>query len=275
MTRIEELVRSAAFKPFDGEVLDIPRTEALPYAAVNPRKLRVKVAAGAEAQLVLLHCGPVVSSVDMELGEGARLEVTEVFTAEAFAEIAVTQQACSACRLTTVQLTSANAVYKIDLNGRDAESALHGVFLAAGEEHCVVDVRTNHNVPDCRSSSYVKGIAAGCALGEFRGLVYVALDAQRTDARQTSRNILLSETARITTKPQLEIYADDVKCSHGATVGQMDSEAILYMRQRGLSEMQARRLQIEGFVADVVLHCGTDSLCELLMEAVTEKMEKL
>ena len=106
-------------------------------------------------------------------------------------------------------------------------------------------------------------------------MVYVAPDAQRTDARQQSRNILLSETARITTQPQLEIYADDVKCSHGATVGQMDAEAILYMRQRGLSEAQARRLQIEGFVGDVVVRCGIEPLCGAILELASAKMEKL
>ena len=84
----------------------------------------------------------------------------------------------------------------------------------------------------------------------------------------------LVKTARITTQPQLEIYADDVKCSHGATVGQMDSEAILYMRQRGLSEAQARRVQIEGFVGDVVRRCGIEPLCEAAMEAVVAKLEK-
>ena len=139
----------------------------------------------------------------------------------------------------------------------------------------MVKLRTNHNVPDCRSNSYIKGVAGGSARGEFCGLVYVAPDAQHTDAQQQNRNILLSETAHIATQPQLEIYADDVKCSHGATVGQMDSEAVLYMRQRGLSEVQARRLQIEGFVGDVVRRCGVEPLCETMMEAVRAKMEKL
>ena len=95
-------------------------------------------------------------------------------------------------------------------------------------------------------------------------------------AEQTVRsNILLSETARITTQPQLEIYADDVKCSHGATVGQMDAEAILYMRQRGLSEAQARRLQIEGFVGDVVTRCGIEPLCGAILERAAAKIETL
>ena len=185
------------------------------------------------------------------------------------------QSARSLCRLTAVQLTSANVSYTIDLDGRDAENMLGGVFLAGGEEHCVVKLRTNHNVPDCRSNSYIKGVAGGSARGEFCGLVYVAPDAQHTDAQQQNRNILLSETAHIATQPQLEIYADDVKCSHGAPVGQMDSEAVLYMRQRGLSEVQARRLQIEGFVGDVVRRCGVEPLCETMMEAVRAKMEKL
>ena len=126
--------------------------------------------------------------------------------------------------------------------------------------------------PLVKAGDHVK---VGQKIGEFRGLVYVAPDAQRTDARQQSRNILLSETARIDAKPQLEIYADDVKCSHGATVGQMDADAILYMRQRGLSLAQARRLQIEGFAGDVVRRCGIGELGEALMEAVARKMETM
>ena len=187
----------------------------------------------------MLHTSPEVSALEIVLEEGARFELTELFVSEAFAEVTVKQAARSLCHITAVQLSSANASYTVDLDGPGAE-----------------------------------GVAGGTAVGEFCGLVYVAPDAQRTDAQQQNRNILLSETARITTQPQLEIYADDVKCSHGATVGQMDSEAILYMRQRGLSEAQARRLQIEGFVGDVVRRCGIEPLCEAAMEAVVAKLEK-
>lgn len=176
--------------------------------------------------------------------------------------------------MTTVELSSANASYRIDLNGRGASNELNGVFLATEKEHCVVRLHTAHNVPDCTSVSCIKGVADDEAVGEFLGLVYVAPDAQRTDARQQSRNVLLSEKARIETMPQLEIYADDVKCSHGATVGQMDSEAILYMRQRGLSEAQARALQIEGFVGDIVRRCGVEPLGEALMRLAAAKLER-
>lgn len=247
----------------------------VPFAAIDPRELHVDAAAGSSARLIVLHTRPEVSSLTLSLGAGAHLEFIELFLAEAFAEVAVTQAARSICRITTVQLSSANATYKIDLNGPEAENKLGGVFLSGGEEHCLFNLRTNHNVPDCRSDSYIKGVAGGCSVGEFCGLVYVAPDAQHTDARQQNRNLLLSETARIVTHPQLEIYADDVKCSHGATVGQMDAEAILYMRQRGLNVAQARRLQIEGFVGDVVRYCGVDPLCEAMMETVAAKLEKL
>lgn len=241
----------------------------------NPQNFSHTVSAGSVERLVVRHTEPTASSLDVQLEAGASLTLVEVFEAEAFCECRIRQQAASRCAVTSLQLTSANVSYTIDLDGAEAENTLGAAFLATGEEHCAIVLRTNHNVPDCRSNSYVKGVAGGCALGEFRGLVYVAPDAQRTDARQQSRNILLGDTARIEAKPQLEIYADDVKCSHGATVGQMDSEAILYMRQRGLSETQARQLQIEGFVGDVVMHCGVEGLCEQLMEQVKTKMEKM
>ena len=268
METIPDIIRG--FRAADGEVLRIAGAEAEPFAAVDPRHLRVEAAAGASARIVVLHTAPDVSSLTLTLAEGAQLELTELFTAEAFAEVSVKQAARSRCRLTTALLSSANASYRIDLDGADAENELGGVFLAAGNEHCVVKLRTGHNVADCRSNSYIKGVAGGQAVGEFCGLVYVA-----PDARQQSRNILLSETARITTQPQLEIYADDVKCSHGATVGQMDAEAILYMRQRGLSEAQARRLQIEGFVGDVVTRCGIEPLCGAILERAAAKIETL
>ena len=174
-----------------------------------------------------------------------------------------------------MQLSSANASYRIDLDGADAENELGGGFLAAGNEHCVVKLRTGHNVADCRSNSYIKGVAGGQAVGEFCGMVYVAPDAQRTDARQQRRWLPWRRPAGTPPQPQLEIYADDVKCSHGATVGQMDAEAILYMRQRGLSEAQARRLQIEGFVGDVVTRCGIEPLCGAILERAAAKIETL
>ncbi|MEG0033766.1 MAG: SufD family Fe-S cluster assembly protein, partial [Mucinivorans sp.] len=194
---------------------------------------------------------------------------------EAFVDFHVKQEEGSTCQLLMSELSSANVRYTMDLLGRGAKSEVDGLFLATGSDHCVVDLRVNHQAVGCQSRSLIKGIASGQAYGEFKGLVYVATGAQQTDARQTSRNIELSNQAHIVTKPQLEIYADDVKCSHGATVGQLDNEAIYYMRQRGLSELQAQRLQVEGFAADIILRCPIETFCKQLAADVHTKMETL
>ena len=167
------------------------------------------------------------------------------------------------------------AAYNTALTEPEAVSDVWALYLCSGEEHCDINMAVRHLAPDCRSYSLVKGVAADTAVGSFAGMVYVAQDAQRTDAQQQSRNLLLSDTARIFTQPQLEIYADDVKCTHGATVGQLDDEAIYYMRQRGLSEQQARRLQIEGFAYDVVQHCGCPNMCRHISELTAAKLEKM
>lgn len=270
-------IGTEAFRQVDGRLLRVTRACAagLPFAAVDPDRLSVEVEAGVEAALVVLHGSPDETSIDVRLAEGASLALTEIFVSEAFVECRIRQEARSRCSVMMAMFSSANVRYRTDLDGAGAESELDGVFVAGGDEHCVVELRMAHNVPDCRSRSAVKGVAGARALGEFRGLVYVAPDAQRTDARQQSRNVLLGAEARIDTKPQLEIYADDVKCTHGAIVGMMDNEAILYMRQRGLSLQQARSLQIEGFVDDIVLRCPLDAVREALVGAVAEKLEKM
>ncbi len=265
----------AKYRKVESTQLIVGEQFAEPMIAVDPAKLDLTVESGAGVHLLLLHTSAGESEVNIEVREGGSLELTELFAAEAFADVMVRQQAASRCRITSLELGSANARYRMVLEGHDAESEFSGAFVASANEHSVMQLRTEHNVADCRSNSTVKGVAAGEAVGEFSGMVYVAPDAQRTDARQQSRNILLSETARIDTKPQLEIYADDVKCTHGATVGQMDSEAILYMRQRGIDEATARRIQVSGFVEDVVRRCSNNDIAEALTEAVTEKMERL
>lgn len=158
--------------------------------------------------------------------------------------------------------------YDVELNGEGADVELYGVFIS--REGCDVRVRTamRHNVARCHSDQQVRGVADGDGYGLFDGLVYVAPDAQQTEAYQQSRNVLLSPTARIQTQPQLEIYADDVKCSHGATVGQMNEEQIYYMRQRGLSEEAARKLQLGGFVQEILSHIDDESLREEFEEIV-------
>lgn len=138
------------------------------------------------------------------------------------------------------------------LSGPGAHAELNGVFLANGTRH--LDTRTciEHLVPHTTSSEDYRGLADGRGRGVFNGKVIVHEQAQKTDARQTSRNLLLSPTAEIDTRPELEIYADDVKCSHGATTGQLDPLALFYLRSRGIAEAEARGLLALAFVDAVV-----------------------
>lgn len=270
---IEDLINSGAVTAFGGGKISGVDTSH-PLIAINPRNMVVEADTVVPAKLVIVHTQTNEASVELRLSENAQLSVTDVYLAEAFAEVRISQAAGSRCRIVTAELRSANVAYRINLEGCEAENELSAVFLASGSEHCTIDLTTNHLVSDCRSNSLVKGVASGRSTGEFRGMVYVAQDAQRTDAQQQSRNLEIGD-AHIVTMPQLEIYADDVRCSHGATVGQLDDDAVLYMRQRGLSEKDAWRLQTEGFVNDVAGRCDVAEITEILAEEIAAKLQKL
>ena len=271
-----KLIERFSVDRFDGELLTIIESRVEPYLIVNPAGLTIEVGSGVEASVVLVHNSVVEGSVALNIGEGAALSVVDLFDGEcATTKVCVKQQSRSKFNILTLQLSSSRVDYEINMDGADAESRLNGLFMVSGDEHSRMGVVMRHNVSDCRSYSFVKGVAGGKSTGEFHGLVYVARDAQRTDAQQQNRNLELSDGARIISKPELEIYADDVKCSHGVTMGQMNSEAILYMRQRGLSEVQARRLQTEGFVNDIVMCSPIESVQEVLFEGVVGKLENI
>ncbi len=139
-----------------------------------------------------------------------------------------------------------------DLNGRGAHADLYGVYLMDKEQHVDNHVRVSHKYPDCTSNQLFKGIVDDNASAVFNGYVHVFQDAQRTRAFQNNKNIALTDKAIINTKPFLEIYADDVKCSHGATVGQLDKEALFYIKSRGISEYNAQLLLMYAFAAEVI-----------------------
>jgi Fe-S cluster assembly protein SufD len=141
---------------------------------------------------------------------------------------------------------------RVAFAGEHAEATVNGLYRASGKQHVDNHTVIDHAVPNCASHELYKGILDGQAKGVFNGKIFVRLDAQKTDAKQTNQTLLLSDDATINTKPQLEIFADDVKCTHGATVGQLDDEALFYLRSRGLSKEEARRLLIYAFANDVV-----------------------
>lgn len=233
----------------------------------------VVVEAGSEA--VLLIADSInTSDVNIDIERGATLRILNLVQGSTATNIAIGVAQEAHCMMTQVVVSASDTRVVASLMERNATFELGGVFVLTDEDQASVTVDVNHIASDCKSHTSVKGVAAGKSHGSFSGLVYVAPDAQRTDSVQSSRNVTIGE-AHIETLPQLEIYADDVKCSHGATVGQMDSDAILYMRQRGLSLTDAKRLQIEGFVDDVVLHSVVAGSEEVLAELLAEKLNRL
>jgi Fe-S cluster assembly protein SufD len=136
------------------------------------------------------------------------------------------------------------------LAGEGGACLINGLFLGHGHQHLDNYMLVDHAAPHCTSHQFYNGILSDSAHGVFHGRIVVRKDAQKTDAKQTNRNLLLSDDATIDTKPQLEIYADDVKCTHGATIGQIDENALYYLRSRGIDERAARELLLFAFAGE-------------------------
>lgn len=147
---------------------------------------------------------------------------------------------------------SCKAVLEIDLDAPGAELDLAGSYKCSSDEQVSLQVNVRHNAPGCRSEQLFKGVLDGNARAGFDGLVYVAPGAAKTVAHQQNHSLLLSSTAVAESRPQLEIYADDVECSHGATTGYLNPEELFYMRSRGIPEEEARSMQVEAFLAPIM-----------------------
>lgn len=174
----------------------------------------------------------------------------------------------------SVSLGAALARHDINvrLSAPGAECTLNGLYMASGRQHVDYHTRIDHLAPHCTSAEDYKGVLGGRARGVFNGRVLVHKDAQKTDASQSNRNLLLSADAEIDTKPQLEIHADDVKCAHGATVGQLDQRMVFYLRSRGLDEAKARALLTYGFARDIVDRIDIDALREIVADALLDEL---
>lgn len=157
----------------------------------------------------------------------------------------------------------------VELDAPGASAQIRGLYIATGSQKVDLNFNVRHNSGGCHSRQLVKGIASGSARASFYGRIYVAQDAQKTKAYQENHNILASEKARIDTKPQLEIYADDVECSHGATIGRLNQDEQFYMRSRGIPEAEARRLQMISFLAPVAGLLPQD-LAEKVYESLSQ-----
>lgn len=159
------------------------------------------------------------------------------------------------------------------LAGENAETCSYGLCLADKWQHVDNFVSVEHASPDCTSNQLFKGVMDDMATGAFNGRIYVSKDAQGTKAYQRSNNILLTDEAKMYTKPQLEIYADDVKCSHGATVGQLDENALFYLRSRGIDNRQARLMLMFGFAHEVIQNISVEALRERIDNLVMQRLE--
>ena len=264
----------------DGAVITIPPEVRLPL----PVEL-VFVARGevdvASHPVVLVLAGEAARAtvVEHHLGDGAGAKLANPFTRITVGEGAAIEhhllleeddatwhtghidaRVAAGGRLgsNAVQLGGRLVRYGIDvsLDGPGAEVVLNGLYVARGRQHVDFHTRVDHREPGGRSEQVYKGLLDGRGRGVFNGRVLVHRDAQHSDASQSNHNLLLSPDAEIDTKPQLEIFADDVKCSHGATVGQLDERAIHYVRSRGLGSEAARALLTFGFAEDVLARMG-------------------
>jgi Fe-S cluster assembly protein SufD len=157
------------------------------------------------------------------------------------------------------------------LDGEGSGATLNGLYMLDGEQHCDHQTQVIHAQPNTFSRELYKGILDGRSHGVFNGKVYVRPIAQKTDGKQTNKTLLLSDTAHVDTKPQLEIFADDVKCTHGSTVGQIDQAALFYLKSRGIANQLARRLLTYAFAADVLETLEVDAVREGLERATLER----
>ncbi|MBC7412699.1 MAG: Fe-S cluster assembly protein SufD [Bacteroidia bacterium] len=160
----------------------------------------------------------------------------------------------------------------VSLNNNNCTTHLNGLFMPSGSQLIDNHTTVDHAMPHCNSNELYKGILMDKSTGVFNGKIFVRKDAQKTNAYQSSKNILLSADATINTKPQLEIYADDVKCSHGTTTGQIDDEAIFYLQARGIGKESAKRIMMHAFASEVIDHIQNISLRKYVTTCMEQKL---
>jgi len=164
--------------------------------------------------------------------------------------------------------------FNVELNQSGANCNLFGLYFVDKENHIDHHTTIEHKEANCNSNEHYKGILSGKSTGVFNGRIHVHPDAQKTDAIQKNQNLLLSDDAIIHTKPELEIYADDVKCTHGATVGQLDEKGLFYLRSRGLNRKEAQQILIRAYVNEIIENVSDEKIRSELMELILDRLPK-
>jgi Fe-S cluster assembly protein SufD len=160
----------------------------------------------------------------------------------------------------------------IAMEAEHSESHFYGLYFLKGNTHVDNHTVVDNVKPHCESNELYKGVVDDRATAVFNGKIFVQKDAQKTNAYQSNKNLLLSNEASVNTKPQLEIFADDVKCSHGCTVGQLDEEAFFYLRSRGISEKAAKSLLIHAFAVDILEHIKPEKVRAYVDRLIAERL---
>jgi Fe-S cluster assembly protein SufD len=163
---------------------------------------------------------------------------------------------------------------QVALSEENAQCCLNGLYILTNEQHNDHHTRIEHLVPHCTSSENYKGILAGKSTGVFNGKIIVHPHAEKTNSQQSNKNLLLSSTANINTKPELEIYADDVKCAHGTTVGQLDQDALFYLRSRGIALETAMELLTYAFASEILTNINSDEIVQYIEKVITQKLKQ-
>jgi len=217
---------------------------------------------------------------ELVVGEGATVEHGKFQdeSRSAFHMAAVQAQLGRGCNFISHSIAAGARLSRNNIRtalaGEGVECVLNGLYLTRGDQLADHHMVVEHAQPHCNSHEYYNGILDGRSKGVFHGRILVRPAAQKTDAKQTNKNLLLSDDATVDTKPQLEIYADDVKCTHGATVGQLNEEAVYYLRTRGLSAETARRMLIHAFAGEIIERVRYAPAREELDKLVWDRLER-
>jgi Fe-S cluster assembly protein SufD len=241
-------------------------------ASAHPAML-VRLAEGASLQLAEWHqssVGLAAPLIGYDIGAGARLEQVKVQAEGAeVAHLAATGVALSdGASVAGFSLSTGAALARLEthvtMQGESADCQLSAIYMGRGTQHQDITTYMDHAVANCTSNQIIRGVLDDSARGVYQGRVHVAPDAQKTDGQQMSRALLLSRKAEADAKPELEIYADDVVCAHGATVGELDATQMFYLTSRGIPETIARAMLIEAFLIDTIETIENATLAGLL-----------
>jgi Fe-S cluster assembly protein SufD len=248
-----------------------------------PRNL-VIMQPGAQATLIEHYSSPPGSTdftnsvTEISLGADAKLEhyrlQNEGMQTFHKSKLNIRQAGNSRYRGIAVNLGAswARTDYRVRLEGERASCRLNGLYITTDQQLSDFHLDVDHAVPGCHSDEYFKGILLGASRAVFDGRVRVAPDAQKTEAHLKNDNLLLSRNAEIDTKPLLEIFADDVQCSHGTTVGQLDDEQLFYLRSRGIDEQHARSMLCHGFAREVLAGCSVSGFIDYVSNAIESRI---